>query len=277
MLKETKKNYIHVYMDLTDEIIYFHTTSAPCRLGKSLLDFIYMDLKKVCLETEQVQEMHPYFSSWNDERMQMLTIKNSGDDTSTDLTLGKLEELQGIYKKLLDALVHGPSEMNEAAAHYFLRHPFYSSGTLVNQTVKNENRWMIDYFLMGFEDCLMCELIEMMRRHQNIKVCKNCGRFFIPRRSNVDYCTRVFSSDGKTCADVGYTKTFEKTIKKDELLQAYTRAYKAHYARMTKPRKKATNMSREEFEAWYKEAKEGLELARQGKLDPEAYKVWLKK
>ena len=66
MLKETKKNYIHVYMDLTDEIIYFHTTSAPCRLGKSLLDFIYMDLKKVCLETEQVQEMHPYFSSWND-------------------------------------------------------------------------------------------------------------------------------------------------------------------------------------------------------------------
>ena len=264
-------------MDLTDEIIYFHTTSAPCRLGKSLLDFIYMDLNDTCFQTEQVREMHPYFSSWNDERIQTLNIKDSGDETSIDLTLGKLEELQEIYKKLLDALVHGPSEQNEDATHYFLRHPFYSSGTLVNQTVKNENRWMIDYFLMGFEDCLMCELIEMMRRHQNIKVCKNCGRFFIPRRSNVDYCTRVFSKDGKTCADVGYTKTFEKTVKKDELLQAYTRAYKAHYARMTKPRKKAANMSREEFEAWYKEAKEGLEMARQGKLDPEAYKAWLKK
>lgn len=36
-------------------------------------------------------------------------------------------------------------------------------------------------------------------------------------------------------------------------------------------------MTREEFEAWYKEAKEGLELARQGKTDPEAYKAWLKK
>ena len=74
----------------------------------------------------------------------------------------------------------------------------------------------------------------------------------------------------------GYAQV-EKTVKKDELLQAYTRAYKAHYARMTKPRKKAANMSREEFEAWYKEAKEGLEMARQGKLDPEAYKAWLKK
>ena len=277
MLKETKKNYTHVYLDLTDESIYFHTTSAPCRLGKTLLEFIYMDLKAAFRQTDQLREMHPYFSSWNDEQIHSLVGKNGADEEASGLTLDKLEELQNIYIKLLDALIHGPSEMNEEAAHYFLRHPFYSSGTLINQTVKNENRWMIDYFLMGFEDCLMCELIEMMRRHQTVKTCKNCGRFFVPRRSNVDYCTRIFSKDGKTCSDVGYTKTFAKTVKKDELLQAYTRAYKAHYARMTKPRKKAVNMTREEFEAWYKEAKEGLELARQGKTDPEAYKAWLKK
>ncbi|WP_418751055.1 DUF6076 domain-containing protein [Frisingicoccus sp.] len=277
MLRETEKNYTHVYLDLTDEIIYFHSTSVPCRLGKSLLDFIYMDLKKAFLQVETVREIHPYFSSWSDEGIQMLMAKTEDDETASGLTPGRMEELQNIYKNLLDALIHGTSEMNEEATHYFLRHPFYSSGTLVNQTVKNENRWIIDYFLMGFEDCLMCELVEMLRRHQIIKICKNCGRFFIPKRSNVDYCTRVFSGDGKTCSDVGYTKTFAKTVKKDELLQAYTRAYKAHYARMTKPRKKAANMSREEFEAWYKEAKEGLELARQGKIDAEEYKSWLKK
>ena len=67
------------------------------------------------------------------------------------------------------------------------------------------------------------------------------------------------------------TDTAATTVKKDDLLQAYTRAYKAHYARMTKPRKKAANMTREAFEAWYKQAKEGLEMARQGKVDPEAY------
>lgn len=277
MFRETKRNYIHVYMDLTDEIIYFHTTSAPGRLGKSLLDFIYMDLREAFLYPERVRDIHPYFSSWNDDDLKSLAVTEIDDEESCSLTLEKLEELQKIYTKLLDALIHGPSEMNEDATHYFLRHPFYSSGTLVNLTVKNENRWMIDYFLMSFEDCLMCELIEMLRRHQTIKVCKNCGRFFIPKRSNVDYCTRVFLADGKTCSDVGYTKTFAKTVKKDELLQAYTRAYKAHYARMTKPRKKAANMSREEFEAWYKEAKKGLELARQGKLEPETYKAWLKK
>lgn len=277
MLRETEKNYTHVYLDLTDEIIYFHSTSAPCRLGKSLLDFIYMDLKTAFQQMETVREIHPYFSAWSDEGIQMLMARPKDDEKASGLTLGRMEEFQDIYKKLLDALIHGASEMNEEATHYFLRHPFYSSGTLVNQTVKNENRWMIDYFLMGFGDCLMCELVEMLRRHQIIKICKNCGRFFIPKRSNVDYCTRVFSSDGKTCSDVGYTKTFAKTVKKDELLQAYTRAYKAHYARMTKPRKKAANMSRDEFEAWYKEAKEGLELARQGKINAEEYKTWLKK
>jgi hypothetical protein len=276
MSEEVKKNYIHVFIDLTEDILYVHSTSAPYPLGKSLLDFIYMDLRSAVLYPESARKIHPYFALWSDELLLNLSAKEGAESSAFGLTLTKLIKLQDIYKKLLDALTQGTSEINEEATHYFLRHPFYSSGTLVNQRVDGENHWMIDYFLMGFEDCLMCELMEMVRRHRNIKICKNCGRYFIPKRSNVDYCTRVFSADGKTCADVGYTKTFAKAVKNDELLQAYTRAYKAHYARMTKPRKKTANMSREEFEAWYKEAKEGLELARQGKLDPEAYKAWLK-
>ena len=46
---------------------------------------------------------------------------------------------------------------------------------------------------------------------------------------------------------------------------------------MTKPRKKASNMTREAIEAWYKEAKRGLDLARQGEINPDEYKEWLKK
>ena len=46
---------------------------------------------------------------------------------------------------------------------------------------------------------------------------------------------------------------------------------------MTKPRKRAGNLSREDFEAWYREAREKLELARSGALDGESFKEWLKK
>lgn len=274
MLKENKRNYIHLYIDVSDEVMYFHSTSTSCRLGKSLLDFIYTDLEQIRLFPELLRELHPYFVHFSDESIRnVLETK----EEQNALTFDHMRRMQLTYRELLDAFVHGPSELNDEATHYFSRHPFYSSGTLVNQTVKNENRWMIDYFLVSFEDCLMCELMEMVRRRQIIKVCKNCGRLFVPKRSNVDYCTRYYTEDGKTCADVGYTKTFAKSVQKDELLQAYTRAYKAHYARMTKPRKKAVNMTRDEFEAWYKEAKRGLDLARQGKINPETYKEWLKK
>lgn len=274
MFKEKEKTYIHIYLDLKDNTIYYHSASVPCRLGQILLSFIYSDLSAVRQTPLKLKEVHPYFALWTEERIR--TFFKTGRE-EPGITIEKMEGLQRTYKNLLESWIMGVSDAGESAIHYFQRHPFYSSATLANRTVKNENHWMLDYFLLGFEECLMCELMEVIRRHITVKICKNCGRFFLPKRSNVDYCSRVFSEDGKTCSDVGYMKTFAKTVKKDELLQAYTRAYKAHYARMTKPRKRAANMTREEFESWYKQAKEGLEAARQGKISPEAYKEWLKK
>lgn len=274
MFSENNKKYIHIYVDLTDETVCFHSVSAPCRLGKNFLDFIYADLKILEVQPEKLKDIHPYFSLWTEEMTREFL---AGDDAKEDSGQSRLEKYQKTYKNLLETGTSEAEDIREETLHYLHRHSFYSNATLIRQTVKNENRWMLDYFLRGFEDCLMFELMEMMRRHTIVKACKNCGRLFIPKRSNIDYCSRIFSEDGRTCSDVGYMKTFAKTMKKDDLLQAYTRAYKAHYARMTKPRKKTANMTREAFEAWYKQAKEGLEMARQGKVDPEAYKEWLKK
>ena len=274
MFSESNKKYIHIYVDLTDETVCFHSVSAPCRLGKAFLDFIYADLKILEVQPEKLKDIHPYFSLWTEEMTREFL---AGDDAKEGSGQSRLEKYQKTYKNLLETGTSEAEDIREETLHYLHRHSFYSNATLIRQTVKNENRWMLDYVLRGFEDCLMFELMEMMRRHTIVKTCKNCGRLFIPKRSNIDYCSRIFSEDGRTCSDVGYMKTFAKTVKKDDLLQAYTRAYKAHYARMTKPRKKAANMTREAFEAWYKQAKEGLEMARQGKVDPEAYKEWLKK
>ena len=104
--------------------------------------------------------------------------------------------------------------------------------------------------------------MELMRRRIHLKTCRNCGKLFLPRRSNADYCQRISQKDGKTCAEIGYARTFSQNVRNDELLQAYTRAYKAHYARMSKPRKKAPNMTREEFNSWYHEARQKLEKYR---------------
>lgn len=276
MLEENQKKYIHVYMDMESETVYFHSTSTPYRLGEKLLDFVYADLERVFASTEALRELHPYFSTWTPEALKLLQVTVDSQEKKL-LTLKKIQQLQAEYTFLLGAFAYGAEENHPEAGQYLLKHPLDTRGTLQNTTLHGKNHWLMDYFIMGFEDCLMCEFIEMLRRHQMIKICKNCGRYFIPKRGNKEYCTRRYTDTGKTCADVGYTKTFEKSVKKDELLQAYTRAYKTHYARMTKPRKKAANMTREEFENWYKQAKKGLELARQGEIDEEDYKMWLKK
>ena len=67
MLKENKRNYIHLYIDVSDEVMYFHSTSTSCRLGKSLLDFIYTDLEQIRLFPELLRELHPYFIHFPDE------------------------------------------------------------------------------------------------------------------------------------------------------------------------------------------------------------------
>ena len=44
-----------------------------------------------------------------------------------DLNIDRLKKLQNIFKELLDAFVHGPSDLNQDTTHYFSRHPFYLS------------------------------------------------------------------------------------------------------------------------------------------------------
>lgn len=271
MSGKSRNNYIHIYMDLSDDGIYFHSITTPYALGKSLIQFIDADLNEISAHPEQLRSIHPFFSTWSIEDSHSLFELSKTDDR--DLDLKKIESLQNTYKKILYSLASDKKDLPKETESFFSKHPLFVKSSLI----RKENKWLIDHFILGFEDCLICELEEMIRHHQIIKICKNCGRLFLPKRSNNDYCTRIFSGDKKTCAEVGYTKTFAKTVQNDELLHAYTRAYKAHYARMSKPRKKAANMSREAFDAWYKEAREGLELARQGKIDREAYMAWLKK
>lgn len=276
MFGEKQREYIHIYMDMAEDTIYFHSTSTPYRLGEKILDFVYTDLDEAFSSVETFRTLHPYFSKWSFGAFRKL-FEASDSEEKNQLTCKKIQQLQTDYKALLGAFTYGTETVSEDICRYLLKHPFDVRETLVNETIRDKKRWLSDYFVVGFEDCLMCEFMEMLHRHKIIKICKNCGRYFLPKRGNIEYCTRYYTQDGKSCADVGYTKTFEKTVKKDELLQAYTRAYKTHYARMTKPRKKTPNMTRDEFESWYKQAKHGLELARRGEMDAEAYKAWLKK
>ncbi len=79
------------------------------------------------------------------------------------------------------------------------------------------------------------------------KRCKNCGKFFLLQNGYyTDYCDRIAPGETlKTCRDVGARKRFDEKVKQDPVWLAYQRAYKAHYARVTKKK-----MSKPDFAAW---------------------------
>lgn len=286
----TFKGFIHLYLNLFDNTISFGSFGASYPVGESLLQFIYSDIDHIASYAVNIESrfvsIHPYFSAC-DTRWRTLFFENllhpSAEDTA-DVELPSLEDLirlQEKYRQLMVALYNQSGLIDEekfitaigSDAQLSSQHCFSRRQLIYDPDGK---RIFEDCFVSTFEECLFIELMEIIRQHTRFKTCKNCGRLFIPKRSNMDYCSRIYTRDGKTCAEVGYSQTFAKSVKNDKLLQAYTRAYKAHYARMTKPRKKAANMTREAFEAWQREARLKLDEARAGKLASDEFEAWLK-
>lgn len=246
--------YMHIQFDLEEDRVSFDDEDFV-NIGRSLLDFIYYDFKKHIEENDKNSLMlHPFIKKMN----------------VTDDCVRQLEVLQDEYKQYFSYLV-------EEVQTEVIGSQMNKFGCIAGmKLIKEDDKSYVEYVVTDLKECLYLEWFELTRRKLHVKLCKNCHRIFVPKKGNIDYCQRVFSTDGKTCAQVGYAHTFAKSVKSDELLQAYTRAYKAHYARMTKPRKRAANMTKEEFEAWYTQAKAYLNLARQGKIDTDEYLEWLK-
>lgn len=250
MESSSVKQYIHVMVDKEGEHIKFGCEeSRP--VGESLFDF-----------TEHIMS-HSYFKGCDYHEHPMRAEE-----------LGELVKLQDCYREFFDETVAAGMFKAECMPKRVGSYRCIAGLGLISD---DDGQLWTDYLVGGIEDCLYIEFREMLLRGLRIKRCKNCGKYFVARKSNVDYCGRSFGDDGKTCAEVGYARTFSQAVKQDELLQAYTRAYKAHYARMATPRKRSANMTREEFEAWYALAKQKLSMARRGEIGAEDFFKWLRK
>jgi hypothetical protein len=91
--------------------------------------------------------------------------------------------------------------MIEFGVNYYLEKPFKTFyGRVATQEV--EQLYGID----SIEDLFRFEFIKMAEHDIFIKKCKNCGRFFIPRRrADTEYCDRAFGDTNRKCSEVGAT------------------------------------------------------------------------
>ncbi len=54
-----------------------------------------------------------------------------------------------------------------------------------------------------------------------IKICKNCGKYFVPENRNSSiYCNRIYK-DKKTCKEIGANIAYNEKLRKDEVNALY--------------------------------------------------------
>ena len=104
-----------------------------------------------------------------------------------------------------------------------------------------------------------------------IHKCKNCGRYFVVTGNiTQDYCTRLMEGSEKTCRQMGAVVQYQSRQMKNPATKEFTRSYKAHNARV-----RYGTMTKAEFTAWSKTAREKRADCVAGKLPLEEFVAWL--
>lgn len=123
----------------------------------------------------------------------------------------------------------------------------------------------------SLRELLMFEIILLIENPVIIKKCKLCGNYFVAENLKNEYCSYISKGENRPCFEVGPTKIYQNRMKSDEAYVLYQRAYKTHYARFMKQK-----INQNQFNIWSLDAKNRLELVRNGKMDILDYAEWLK-
>lgn len=162
----------------------------------------------------------------------------------------KIPLAQRIYQNGLDALVSGVSlgKSPEVDA------PQVNIQYAVLELDEEHHELVEKLYFDRLADFVYVELMRGLQRGFVPKRCANCGRWFLQTPgASYNYCDRPApnSEEGKTCREVGSTKSFRTKVLNHPVWAIHQRAYKKYFAR----RKKGT-MSGSEFEVWERESEQ---------------------
>ena len=177
---------------------------------------------------------------------------------------GKIEVPTGRSIDYIDIL--DEYHMETVGGNFYLEKPFrVLYGRVDTQEVE------LLHEIKGIEDLFRFEFIKMIEHDIFIKKCKNCERFFIPkRRADTEYCDRIFGETGRKCSEVGAMLRYEKKVAGNPILDAHKKAY-----RRLNSRTRNKKMTQTEFVAWANEAAQKRDACLAGELAFDEFVAWL--
>ena len=124
----------------------------------------------------------------------------------------------------------------------------------VAEKIKENNIEVQEVFeLDNSEDQIRFEIFKVIQNNFVIKKCNNCGKLFIPLKSDKIYCDNLYFNTGKTCSEIGANKKHQEKMSSSLILKEYQREYKRMYGLHYNNIKRFTEAK---FKKWSKEARE---------------------
>ena len=144
-----------------------------------------------------------------------------------------------------------------------------------NECKKNHN-FHIKNYLYSFNSILSAYYFCVLYFIENnipIKICKNCGKYFIPENRNSSiYCNRIYK-DNKTCKEIGANIAYNEKLKKDEVNALYRKTLSAK--KMLANRNPDIPMYLKKYEKWKAEANQFKQDIKSGIKTQEEFKKWI--
>lgn len=257
---------------------------------------------------ELIKEYVPYLYSKNDEYITDVEFMNMLEDIY-NTSLSDLLEWQNNFRKCVD-FVYNLNGNNELLNHsiyskfvaYTIKNDIYTYSQDIEVILDNyinihhhHYNESMEELIKGVENkdpnlelhnvytstklkSICFTILEQITKQENlpIKVCQNCGRYFIPTfRQNEIYCDLENVDGSLTCRDKGANETYKKNLENTPALLLYRRTYQQKV--MAVYRNKENKQLKKDFDKWKKEAQSKIKLFKQGKLEAEALYEWMEK
>ena len=106
-----------------------------------------------------------------------------------------------------------------------------------------------------------------------IKVCKNCGKYFIPLKNTEKYCDIVYCKDEVTCKKIGASNSYSKKRNTIEGIKFYRNNYQRRLMQVKRSNDEQVKIA---FDNWKKLAKEKMKEFNNNKISEEELLEWMK-
>lgn len=245
----------------------------------SFIDFLLEDRLDLRVLTEMSEEDRFTLSIIHQEAS--LDVSDYAKESMIGIFSRCIEVKQQEIAKTLEAVLlqHQHHKRPATAQYYFceqsdpaFREKWHSDFTILfGKRDEAQNEVVQLTVLNTIDDVLRFELVQLLIQGVEYKLCKNCGKLFIPSgRSDSLYCDRIMPGATKPCNVIGANIAAKKKVTNNPALALYRQAYQ----RLNK-RVEYEYMTHEAFESWKSSALKKREQCMDGTLSYQEYEAWI--